>query len=800
MTRSVEQRFLALVAGTVFVCVVPLFLLFLWLSSQRAETDQQNSIAMLLAANAQALAKPLWDFDAESVSQISAALISGGEVIRVEVSDLTGNIRINMPQPFVPEKTFATLAQTIIYQHQDGPKTVGTITLSFQKHGLFASIRRTEGVFIAIFILAMLVVILAAIVGNRMMVMRPLTQLTAAIEATRRLGSRRSVDWHSNDEMGRLAQSFNAMQSKLQQEEIELKQAHRLVTDIYHATPAMLFSVDADDRITGISDYWASVTGYHREDVIGLTFESLITIEARQAYRQVKQDGETGLKQQYTTKFVCADGRIMDVLVVESGNATPMTQSNLSLSVMTDITALKQSEARNRRQALTDHLTGLLNRQGFENELDAQIEATDRQGGSLACLFVDLDRFKWINDNLGHHAGDTTLKILVDMIVYLLPENSVAARIGGDEFAILLRADDCETAARAVANDICGIFETPFIVKGTATRLSASIGIALYPQHAETATELLQKADMAMYNRKRDGKNGFQIFDDSIGNTTRRRAEIERMIEQALSNDWLDAFLQPIIDLQSGKTVGYEALMRLRHPVHGIMAPTEIISLAEETGTIHDIGKQVFDKALDHFTRLSALSGDTTSYLALNVSPTQIDASLLVWLGSAVHLFNIDPSRIIIEITEATLLHDSPHIQTVLQKIGDFGCRIALDDFGTGYSSLSYLSRFPVNIIKIDQSFIRSMTGDTPDLRERSRMLIEGIAAISHKMKCTVVAEGIETKEQWRALQAIGVDYGQGYLFDRPLSFEDLQARFGANGTTPPKATPIARIGQRTTG
>lgn len=272
------------------------------------------------------------------------------------------------------------------------------------------------------------------------------------------------------------------------------------------------------------------------------------------------------------------------------------------------------------------------------------------------------------------------------------------------------------------------------------------------------------------------------------------------MIEQALSNDWLDAFLQPIIDLQSGKTVGYEALMRLRHPVHGIMAPTEIISLAEETGTIHDIGKQVFDKALDHFTRLSALSGDTTSYLALNVSPTQIDASLLVWLASAVHLFNIDPSRIIIEITEATLLHDSPHIQTVLQKIGDFGCRIALDDFGTGYSSLSYLSRFPVNIIKIDQSFIRSMTGDTPDLRERSRMLIEGIAAISHKMKCTVVAEGIETKEQWRALQAIGVDYGQGYLFDRPLSFEDLQARFGANGTTPPKATPIARIGQRTTG
>ncbi|MBB4006317.1 putative bifunctional diguanylate cyclase/phosphodiesterase [Allorhizobium taibaishanense] len=798
MTRSVEQRFLALVAGTVFVCVVPLFILFLWLSSERAETEQQNNVAVLLAANAQALAKPLWDFDAESVRQISAALISGGEIARVAVNDLTGDIHVAMPQVLSATQGMTSLSQTIIYRHQDGPKAVGTITLSFRKHGLFASIRRTEGVFVAIFTLAMLVVILAAIVGNRMMVMKPLEQLTAAIEATRRLGSRRSVHWHSNDEMGRLAQSFNAMQAKLQQEEIELKNAHRLATDIYNATPAMLFSVDADDRITGFSDYWATMTGYARENIIGQTFASLIATEARDAYHEVKLTNTAGLNREFTSKFVCADGRVMDVLVTESAAAVSMAQSGLSLSVMTDITALKQSEARNRRQAMTDHLTGLLNRQGFETELDAQIEATDRQGGSLACLFVDLDRFKWINDNLGHHAGDTTLRILVDMIVRLLPENSIAARIGGDEFAILLRAENCEAAARAMARDICGIFETPFIVKGTATRLSASIGIALYPQHAGTAAELLQKADMAMYNRKRDGKNGLQLFDDSIGNRTRRRAELEQTIEQALHHDWFDAFLQPIVELQSGRIVGYEALMRLRHPLNGVMGPAEIIALAEENGTIHDIGKQVFDKALDHFTRLSALTGDKTSYLALNVSPSQIDASLPVWLASAVHLFDIDPSRIIIEITEATLLHDNPHIQTVLQKIGDFGCRIALDDFGTGYSSLSYLSRFPVNIIKIDQSFIRSMTGDTPELRERSRMLIEGIAAISHKMKCRVVAEGIETEDQWHAVQAIGVDFGQGYLFGRPQSFEDIEARLG-NGDLPQiKAATVTRISSRT--
>lgn len=778
MNSSVERRFLTLVAGTVFVCIVPLFTLFLWLASDRATAEQKNNISILLMANAKAMAKPLWDFDTESVKQIAAAIASDSSILRIAVEDQTGDIHIVLPEHASPlAQGTVSLSEPIVYNHLDGPKTVGTITLSFQKLGFFSSVRRTEGIFIAIFSVAVLSVIGVAVLGNRMMIMRPLLKLTAAIEATHQLGSRHSVDWASNDEMGRLAHSFNAMQMKLQQEENELKNAHRLATDIYNTTPAMLYSLDRMDRIIGVSDHWVLATGYRRENVIGLPFPELLNESGREAYRERKSKGEAGLTWEYTTKFICADGTIMDVLIVESGRKTPALETGLSLSVMTDITALKQSEARNRRQALTDHLTGLMNRQGFEMALDSEIAETDRLAGSLACLFVDLDRFKWINDNLGHHAGDKTLQMIVGMIVSLLPDQSIAARIGGDEFAILLRADNCEQAAIDLGNDICKLFETPFIIKGTSTRLSASIGIALYPQHADNAAELLQKADMAMYDRKRDGKNGLQMFDTTIGSNTRKRAEIEQTIEQALRNEWFDAFLQPIVNLTTNRIVGYEALMRLRHPVHGVMAPFDIITVAEETGAIHDIGKQVFGKAFEHFTAISALSGDKTSYLAVNLSPSQIEPSLPMWLASIVHLFNIDPSRIVIEITEATMLHDNPGIQTILRKIADFGCRIALDDFGTGYSSLSYLSRFMVNIVKIDQSFIRSMTGDTQDMRDRSRMLIEGITAISHKMKCTVVAEGIETEEQQLQLQAIGVDYGQGYLFDRPLSFEQLHER-----------------------
>ncbi|HBF30758.1 EAL domain-containing protein [Rhizobium sp.] len=789
MNRSVERRFLTLVAGTVFVCIVPLFTLFLWLASDRATTEQRNNISVLLTANAKAMAKPLWDFDAESVKQIAGTIASDSSIVCVEVKDLTGNINISLNMDSnTQQRATASLSRDITYNHVDGAKFVGTISITFEKLGFFSSVRRTEGIFIAIFSGAVLIVIGAAVLGNRMMVMRPLLKLTAAIEATHRLGSRHGVDWASNDEMGRLAQSFNAMQMKLQQEENELKNAHKLATDIYNATPAMLYSLDSLDNIIGVSDHWVEATGYKREDVIGMHFAQLLSEGSREAYHHRKNNVESALHWEYTNKFVCADGTVIDVLIVESCSTASAHENGLSLSVMTDITALKQSEARNRRQALTDHLTGLMNRQGFEMALDIEIAETDRQGGSLACLFVDLDRFKWINDNLGHHAGDRTLQIIVSMIVELLPEHSTAARIGGDEFAILLRASDCKKAAMELATNICKLFETPFVIKGTSTRLSASIGIALYPQHASNAAELLQKADLAMYDRKRDGKNGLQMFDDSISSTTRKRAEIEQMIEQALKHEWFDAFLQPIVNLNTNEIVGYEALMRLRHPVNGIMPPFDIITVAEETGAINEIGKQVFGKAFEHFTELSAMSGDTTSYLAVNLSPTQIEPSLPVWLASAVHLFNIDPSRIVIEITEATMLHDNPSIQTILRKIVNFGCRIALDDFGTGYSSLSYLSRFMVNIVKIDQSFIRSMTGDNEETRARSRMLIEGITAMTHKMKCAIVAEGIETDEQRQQLQTIGVDYGQGYLFDRPLSFEQLRDRLQTNETVKLKA------------
>ncbi|MBP1852609.1 EAL domain-containing protein [Rhizobium halophytocola] len=777
MTHSVESRFLAIVGGAVLALVVPLFALFLFLSTERATRELEDHVGVLLNANAQALAKPLWDFDEESVLRITAAILSDQAVNHVRVSDASGALSVSMPENATPPASFISRKVPIVYKALEGPKTVGELTIYYEGLDVLASLNEAEGSFIAIFIIAVVLVIGAAIAGNRLMIIKPLLKLTAAIEATRKLGARHHVDWQSRDEMGRLAKSFNAMQFKLDQEEQELKLAHRRATDIYNMTPALLFSIDEDDRITGVSDYWLLATGYKRTDILGTRFSNRVPESDRQGYleRKRERDLEGGRSAwECTTKFTCADGRTIDVLIVESVKKAVDDAQGLSLSVMTDVTALKQSEARNHHQAITDHLTGLLNRQGFEHALDQKISEADALGTELGCLFIDLDRFKWINDNLGHQAGDSVLRRIADEVRPLLPLGSVAARLGGDEFAILFLDGEAEARALQLSAEICAIFDEAFVLDGSSARLSASIGIALYPTHAENATELLQHADLAMYSKKHGGKNGAKVYHPLLQDSTRQRAEIERSIELALANDWFHAFLQPIVDLTDGTVIGYESLMRLAHPEKGLLPPFQIITVAEETGDIVQIGDKILEKALANLRRLTDETGDETTYLAVNYSPLQFEPGLPPRLASLFDIYGIRPQRMVIEITEAMLLHDNPQVHAVLEQLKDLGCRIALDDFGTGYSSLSYLNRFPVDIIKIDQSFIRSLTEGETGKRKRSRLLAEGITEIAHKMGCSVVAEGIETGAQWEIVRDFGCDYGQGYLFARPQRVDDL--------------------------
>ncbi len=783
MTHSVESRFIAIVSGALLALVTPLFTILLMLSHHETVENQNDRLEILLVANAQALGRPLWDLDDESINQITGTLVTDPAVYMVKVRDIFGQLDITQTAGSRTPSDISSISRDITYKNLDGETKVGTITVFYQNVGLFASLGTIELAAISIFVLAIFTIFAAAIIGNRLMVMKPLLRLTAAIEATRRLGSRHHVDWRSEDEMGRLAQSFNEMQIQLEREEQEIKKAHQRTTEIYNRTPAMLFSLDPTDRIAAVSDYWVEATGYQRADVLGHNFASLIFPEDRARFVLRKHNEHTthGMagSSELTIRFQCGDGRIMDVLIAEKAlDAGDGHHRSECLSVMTDVTELRRSELRNRMQAISDHLTGLFNRQGFEAILDEKIIEADENHTELACLFIDLDRFKIINDNLGHAAGDAVLKGFVDRLKLLLTPMDSASRLGGDEFAVLLAGPMTQQRAERICAEICAIFDTPFDANGHSVRLSASIGLALYPSHAKTAAELLQNSDMAMYSKKRAGKNGAQIFDPAFMNEARERAEIEQDIEQALKENWLEAYFQPIQMLKSGETVGFEALMRVRHPRKGLLSPAAIIAVAEENGSISRIGSKILEHSIRNLAKLSELPGLENVYVAVNFSALQFEPGLPTRIAGLLYRHDIVPSRLVIEITEAVLMHDDPQIRAVLDAIRQLGCRIALDDFGTGYSSLSYLNRFPVDIVKIDQSFTRSIRDKVPEISQRSRMLVEGISAISHKMNCVVIAEGIESVEQQEMLKDIGVDCGQGYLFARPQPIDAYIAEF----------------------
>jgi diguanylate cyclase (GGDEF)-like protein len=504
----------------------------------------------------------------------------------------------------------------------------------------------------------------------------------------------------------------------------------------------------------------------------------------RGVYENRKQQGKfSGPVLELTVGFTCQDGRLMDVLLVETELTGASASLAGSLSVMTDITELKQSEMRNRQQAISDHLTGLLNRQGFEAALDRKIVEADLAESEVACLFVDLDRFKSINDNLGHLAGDAVLRQFVDRLQPLLAPGDTASRLGGDEFAILVPGKAAESQGLQLCQKIVDVFERPFPTHGASVRLSASIGLAVYPRHASTAAELLQKSDLAMYARKRDGKNGAQVYDAAILDKTRERAETESDIELGISGNCFEAHFQPIVDIASAVPVGFEALMRMRHPRKGLLPPAAIIQVAEENGTISQIGNMILEDAMVNLARLSQLPGMADSYVAVNFSPLQFEPALPARLTALLDRHAIRPARLIIEITEAVLMHDNPQIRTILNEIHELGCRIALDDFGTGYSSLSYISRFPVDIVKIDQSFIQSLTDPASEVSRKNRMLVEGIRAISHQMNCKVVAEGVETEQQRSLLLQIGIDYAQGYFFSKPREISELMSELSVDLT-----------------
>ena len=423
--------------------------------------------------------------------------------------------------------------------------------------------------------------------------------------------------------------------------------------------------------------------------------------------------------------------------------------------------ALCVADENNRRMARHDMLTGLPNRYAMTEALDAAAQSGNGGGKPFAVMTVDIDRFKEINDTLGHSTGDAVIVATGRRLADLVDRDDFVARLGGDEFVVMTLGASCDRArARALGERINAELAKPLVHEGHTIVLSASIGVSLFPEHGVTKEDLLQRADIALYEVKRHRRNQTCIFDADMQTDLNERRWLDAELRTAVACDQFEAWYQPIVNMKTGDVVGYEALARWRHPCMGLVQPGRFIAAAERTDAIFAIGKSILDKACHE-----AATWPHRLTLAVNIStvefrrPTELVASI----KGALLASGLDPHRLYIEITESVLLNDSDEARRAIAELVQFGVRISLDDFGTGYSSLSYVQDLPFSTIKIDKKFIDHVDND-----RKSRAIVTSIAALAAGLDMKIVAEGVEAPAQAKALRDLGVMLAQGYLYGRP--------------------------------
>lgn len=438
----------------------------------------------------------------------------------------------------------------------------------------------------------------------------------------------------------------------------------------------------------------------------------------------------------------------------------------------TDLTERKQAEETILHQANYDSLTQLPNRRLFRDRLEQTIRQSKRDHSSFALLLIDLDHFKEVNDTMGHDAGDFLLVDAAQRIQHCMRESDTVARMGGDEFVVILPEINDSASIERIAQTIIGKLASPFLLGEEKAFISASIGITLYPDDAESMETLLKNADQAMYVAKQLGRNRFSYFTPALQENAQKRMRLVNDLRDALVSDQFCVYYQPIVELATGDIHKAEALIRWMHPKRGMVSPSEFIPLAEEIGMIVEIGDWVLRQAMHQVKRLQA-SHHKGFQISVNKSPVQFhnDNPLKAaeWL-SELEQNGLHASSLIVEITEGVLLDDAGNVKDRLLASRDAGIQVAIDDFGTGYSSLAYLKKFDIDYLKIDQSFVSNLGSQTDDMA-----LCEAIIVMAHKLGLKVIAEGVETEQQRDILKHAGCDYAQGFLFSKAIPADELE-------------------------
>lgn len=550
-----------------------------------------------------------------------------------------------------------------------------------------------------------------------------------------------------------------------------LEERQRLSNTIFECSSEGMMVTDEKVRIVAVNPAFSTISGYSEQEVLGENPSVLSSGEQdKEFYKQLWHalktqghwQGEIWNRRKNGTHY--PQWLTISAVTDRDGKAVNY------IGAFTDISRIKESERRLNYLAHHDPLTDLPNRLLFTTRLEHSLQQMRRRGEGGALLFVDLDNFKQINDSLGHAAGDEVLQVIASRLKGAVRGNDTVARLGGDEFAVVLESASERDAIAEVADKLLALIGGPVKFDNHQLVLGGSIGISIYPTDGESVAELLKNADAAMYQAKENGRNNYRFFNASMTSRVFERLLMENSLRQAIDENQLEVYYQPQLNLDSEEIIGAEALIRWHHPQNGLISPARFIPLAEESGLIVPIGEWVLRQACQQMVifRQSAIA---IKRIAVNLSAVQlIQPSIVQTVSKVLRETGCKGEWIELEVTEGCIMHGAEGVITVLEEFRAMGITLAVDDFGTGYSSLSYLKRLPIDILKVDKSFVDGIPDGEDDVA-----ISKAIVVLGQSLGLTLVAEGIETREQHDFLRALGCEMGQGYLYSPPVPLAQFE-------------------------
>lgn len=562
-----------------------------------------------------------------------------------------------------------------------------------------------------------------------------------------------------DDALGELASVFNAMREKLRQTTISRNYIDNVLANMNEA----IIIASPDDIISRVNKATLSMLGYTEQELIGQNIELLV--DRKRTGRLHPEVGSNAPREAF---FITKSGETVPVSYTSAAISGDNEAGSDRIYAAQNITERRKAEQRIRYLARIDALTKVPNRMQFHHLLQRAIARAGRSRKSLGLLYIDIDRFKEINDTFGHLAGDATLETVATRLTKVLPPDSVIGRLAGDEFAVIIdrpeSGSDIRQSLDKLARSLLDRLADPFFVQGHEVFMTASMGIALFPVDARNVIDLIRNADAALYHAKKNGGNVFSYYAPEMNEAAVERLMTKSKLKRAFERNELLVHYQPKYNLETGQVIGAEALVRWELPERGIILPSDFIPIAEETNLIIEIGEWVLDRVCEDFKYWS--ESVSPGRVSVNLSLKQLrQPNFISRISAILRSHQLSPTSLELEITETTLMEDPVRTIKLLDELYALGLHLAIDDFGTGYSSLSALQQFPINTLKIDQSFVKNIAVDSDDAT-----IVGTIIHMGRSLNMDVVAEGVETEEQLNFLQTMQCTYAQGLLFGDPMS------------------------------